>query len=269
MRLQVLPARTGLAWLSTGVRTFARQPLALVGLFLMYVFGIGLVATLLPWIGPLIALLLVPAGTVGLMAVSHAVMRQSFPRPGLLLVALRGDAGRRRAMLALGVFYVAGLLAAVAAASLLDGGTMAQWLSSGQPPTPESIKQQPALPLALGVMMVLQLLLTALMWFAPALVHWRGVPALKSLFFSAVVFWRNWRAFTVFGLASGGALMGVVLLTTLIGTALGSTTLAAALLQFVVLVATALGFPCMMASFIDCFGEPEAESGAAPRASSN
>ena len=44
-------------------------------------------------------------------------------------------------------------------------------------------------------------------WFAPLLAAWDGVGAAKSLFFSFVASWRNWRAFTVYGLAL--ALVGV------------------------------------------------------------
>jgi hypothetical protein len=35
MKLHLVPARTGLAWVKLGMRTFLRQPLALAGLFFM------------------------------------------------------------------------------------------------------------------------------------------------------------------------------------------------------------------------------------------
>ena len=38
-------------------------------------------------------------------------------------------------------------------------------------------------------------------WFAPLLTLWDDVAAGKSVFFSFVASWRNWRAFTVYGLA--------------------------------------------------------------------
>ena len=46
-------------------------------------------------------------------------------------------------------------------------------------------------------------------WFAPLLVAWDGVPALKSVFFSFVASLRNWRAFAAYGLAV--AMVGVVI----------------------------------------------------------
>ena len=36
MKLNIVPPRTGLAWVRAGMRTFLRQPLALSGLFFMY-----------------------------------------------------------------------------------------------------------------------------------------------------------------------------------------------------------------------------------------
>jgi hypothetical protein len=50
-------------------------------------------------------------------------------------------------------------------------------------------------------------------WFSPLLTAWSGVSATKSLFFSLVACWRNWRAFTVYGLALG---MGFVLIPGLV-----------------------------------------------------
>ena len=36
MKLNLVPARTGVLWVKLGIRTFFRQPLALAGLFFMF-----------------------------------------------------------------------------------------------------------------------------------------------------------------------------------------------------------------------------------------
>ena len=36
MQLNIVPARTGMAWATQGVRTFWRQPLAMIGLFFLF-----------------------------------------------------------------------------------------------------------------------------------------------------------------------------------------------------------------------------------------
>ncbi len=51
-------------------------------------------------------------------------------------------------------------------------------------------------------------------WFAPFLVGWDRVSPLKSLFFSMVASWRNWRAlgmFTLGALLVAGIMPGLIL----------------------------------------------------------
>ena len=47
---------------------------------------------------------------------------------------------------------------------------------------------------------VIYLPIAMLMWYAPMLVAWHGLPVGKALFFSLVAVWRNRAAFTVYGL---------------------------------------------------------------------
>ena len=265
MKLHVLPAQAGVDWFKAGVRLFLRQPLALAGLFFMFFLFTGLLAMLVPLLGPLLALALVPAGTVGMMAACHEVAQQRPPMPAVLLTALRTDAPRRRAVLVLGAVYVSGLLLAMLAAMLTEGGALLRELMAAPDQAAAQAllrERQRELLAPMAVMMTLQLLLTALLWFAPALVHWRRVPALKSLFFSAVVFWRNWRAFALFALASGGAMLALVAAVMLLGGALGQPALALRLAQPLALLFTVISFPCMLLSFQDCFGPLEDEAAA-------
>ena len=60
MRLNEVNARTGLAWVKAGVRTFWRQPLAMSGLFFMFMAAMS-VAGVLPYLGSALALALLPA----------------------------------------------------------------------------------------------------------------------------------------------------------------------------------------------------------------
>jgi hypothetical protein len=39
MKLNLLPAKTGLRWIKQGIRLFFRQPLAMSGLFFMFMAG--------------------------------------------------------------------------------------------------------------------------------------------------------------------------------------------------------------------------------------
>ena len=57
MKLQLVPARTGIVWVKLGIQTFFRQPLALSGLFFMFLAVMSL-AGMVPVIGLALALAL-------------------------------------------------------------------------------------------------------------------------------------------------------------------------------------------------------------------
>ena len=50
MKLKIVPPRTGIQWVKSGVLTFFRQPLALSGLFFMFV-AVMSVVSLVPVVG--------------------------------------------------------------------------------------------------------------------------------------------------------------------------------------------------------------------------
>ena len=89
MKLKPVPAKTGLLWVRQGITTFARQPLALSGLFLLYMLALSLLSAL-PVIGNLLALALLPATTLGLMVATREADSGKFPMPALLASAFAG-----------------------------------------------------------------------------------------------------------------------------------------------------------------------------------
>ena len=72
MKLNVVDARRGSQWVRQGIRVFWKQPIAMSGLFFIFMAIMSLSA-LLPFIGSFIALTLLPAATLGLMAASREV----------------------------------------------------------------------------------------------------------------------------------------------------------------------------------------------------
>ena len=58
MKLNIVPARTGITWVKLGIQTFFKQPLALAGLFFMYMAAATL-ASLIPFVGVVLACLMV------------------------------------------------------------------------------------------------------------------------------------------------------------------------------------------------------------------
>lgn len=251
MQLNLVPARTGLAWAKQGVRMFFKQPLAMSGLFFMFMALLSL-ASLLPLIGSALALALIPAATLGLMAATQEAERGHFPMPAILATAFRAGRQRARAMMVLGAYYALGFVLILGASSLVDGGEFARLYLFGGKIT-EEVVNRPAFQWALWTAMLLHLPLSLMFWHAPALVHWHAISPAKALFFSAMACWKNFGAYAVFGLVWFGLLLVVGLSVTLLATLLGSPEFAAMAMFPAVLVLVAMFFASLYFTFQGSF----------------
>ena len=241
MKLNIVPARTGIQWVKLGVHTFFRQPLALAGLFFMFSMGV-FVLSVIPLICPVVAVILMPAATLGMIAATAEAAQGRFPMPWVLVSAFRAGHKRGKAMLVLGAIYAVVLLVIVMLTSLL--------VAPIQPSGPPATSADAAVPVeahpALFVAMALQLPFAVLFAHAPALVHWYGVSPVKSLFFSAVAFWRNLGAFVMFGVTwllfmfAAGAVLSIVF--ALFGTAPTPQAMAPVALLMLAMMSTSMYF---------------------------
>jgi hypothetical protein len=254
MLLQTVPARQGLQWALHGMRTFWRQPLAMSGLFFLFLALISLVS-MLPLIGGALALVLMPAFTVGLMAASQTASEGQFPMPATLWQALRFGP-RRRAMLQLGALYAGGFLLLMGLSVLVDGGQFARVYLAGEPMRAELV-QTDSFQSALWVSMLLYIPLSMLFWHAPALVFWQGVPAVKSLFFSWMACWRNKGAFVVYTLAWAALFGASAVLAMLAASLMGDVQMTLSILMPLALLVTAMFFTSMLFTVKDCFSATE------------
>ena len=214
MKLNVVEARTGSKWVRQGIRVFWKQPIAMSGLFFLFMAIMSLSA-LLPIVGSFIALTLLPAATLGLMAASREVDLGKFPMPTILAIAFRASQERKRDMAILGLLYALGFVGVMGISALMDGGGFAKLYLVGGKLDAETI-MDPNFQNAMWLSLLLYMPLSMVFWHAPALVHWHGVPALKSLFFSTVACLRNWRAFLVFGLMWTVVFMSTALILSLV-----------------------------------------------------
>lgn len=251
MKLNIVPARTGLIWVRLGIQTFWRQPLAMSGLFFMFMAMLSVV-TVVPLIGVVLALVLLPAATLGLMVGTEQASQGKFPMPSVLISGFRTGAQRMRAMLVLGALYATGFLGLMGLSALIDGGQFASLYLIGGKIT-EEVVMQGSFQAAMWVAMALHTLLSLLFWHAPALVHWHGVPPVKSLFFSAMASYKNFGAFAVFGATWAGLLMLAAIVVSLIASLLASPALAVMLLLPVALVIMAMFFSSIYFTFRDSF----------------
>ena len=251
MKLHIVPARTGITWVKLGIRTFFRQPLALSGLFFMFLAVMSL-ASMVPVIGLGLAMALLPACTLGLMAASKEAHAGNFPMPMVFLSAFRAGRQQLRAMLTLGVMYGIGLAVVMGITALFDDGRFAASYLAGSAPSID-MARDPDSRSAMMAFLLLQLPLSLMFWHAPALVHWHQVPPLKSVFFSLVACLRNLLAFIVFGLMWIGITMLLIVAVSLLTGILGNPQVAGVVLLPGTLMIAAMIFTSTYFSFRDCF----------------
>ncbi len=251
MRLNIVPARTGMLWVKQGLRTFFKQPLALSGLFLMFIITVSL-GSLIPYLGNILALTVLPAATLGLMAATREAEQGKFPMPLILISAFRGSKQQSRAMWVLGVIYALGFLTVLGISALLDGGQFARLYLVGGNLSPEMI-QSAEFQLALYAAMTVYLPLSLLFWHAPALVHWHGISPLKSLFFSAVACLKNFGAMTVFSLTWLGLFLGIGFMLIMVSALLGQPELMGVLMLPTTMLLGSMFFTSIYFTFRDSF----------------
>ena len=253
MKLHIVPPRTGITWVKLGFKTFLQQPLAMSGLFFMFMALLS-IASLLPFIGAAVALALLPAATLGLMAATQEATKGKFPMPSILISAFRAGKQRLKDMLVLGALYAAGFLAIMAVVSLIDGGQFAKLYLVGGKITEELVMQKD-FQIAMWVTLIFYLPLSLTFWHAPALVHWCGMSPVKSLFFSFMACYKNFGAFTVYGFAWMGIFMLTILAVTVLAALLGSPAFAGVAMFPIALVIFAMFFTSIYFTFRDSFEE--------------
>ena len=256
MKLKIVPARMGIQWVKLGILTFFKQPLALAGLFFMFM-AVMSVLSIVPLLGSALALALLPGTTLGLMAATQEATKGKFPMPSILISAFRAGQKQLRAMLVLGAIYAVGFLLVMGVSALIDGGALARMYLVGGSITRDML-MAPEFQTAMLVTMALYLPLSLLFWHAPALVHWHGVAPVKSLFFSGVACLRNFWAFTVFGVAWMAVFMVAGLVLTSLAGAIGGPTAAATIMFPAAMLMAAMFFTSIYFTYRDSF-EPGQE----------
>jgi hypothetical protein len=198
MQARRLPARHGFLWLIASFKIFRSNPPLMTALTMGYMFVVVAV-NLLPLIGPFLLPLALPSLIVVLANGCRAIQRGG----GVGSVALTfGVQQRRVELVRLGGLHLIGSLVILIASSIMEGGPIAL-VGPGKTVDEEEMVA------AMARLMIVALPVVAAFWFAPLLTAWDDVSPAKSVFFSFVASWRNWRAFAVYGLAA--ALVAVIL----------------------------------------------------------
>jgi len=252
MQARIVTAAGGARWLAEGWRLFRAAPLG----WLAAVFGYWLLMTVvsvLPLVGVAAAAILVPAFSVGFMALARAAGRGGSLELGLLFDGFRNEP---QTQMVLGVVYLACLALLLSASMLVDDGALARWMVTGRRP-PEEVLQSEAFVGALATAAALYLPVMMAFWFAPPLAAWHGTGAAKALFFSFAASIMNWRAFLAYGAVTAIAtlLLPFLALTLLSVASSGALRAPVATLVFpLLLIMLPTLFASFYASYRDVFG---------------
>jgi hypothetical protein len=256
--MRIVPAKSGAAWLVRGFALFRKNPPT----WLLLVFAYWLTAALLgqlPYAGPALSMVLLPAFTMIFMALCAALEAGAPLSAGLVLDAFRT---RFRNLAVLGVLYLVSIVLVLAIASIADDGALLEWALAGREPSQEAIMDGRASRALLAAALAGTPVVLAF-WFAPPLVGWGGMSAVQSLFYSFFAAWRNWRAFLVYGavlMLAGVALLAVLAMVAVLARG------RADVLRSSMLLATVLSLPILFGSFYASYRDVFPQARIAPLA---
>jgi hypothetical protein len=258
MRLLTVPSRQGIAWLRQGFAIFVRQPLAFSVLFALFMTAL-FVAMLLPVVGALLLLAVLPLATLGFMVATRSAVAGGPVTPRAFAEPLQQGRPRTLAMLKLGVAYAAASAVGVTLAGWIDGGALDEAMdalasANGNPVEAAQRFADPRVELGLIARLAIAALLAVPFWHAPALIHWGGQGVAQSLFSSTVAIWRNKGAFSVYALAWTGLVVGFGVGALLLFGLLGMPQLAAFALMPATLLFSTVFYVSLWFTFADCFG---------------
>lgn len=258
MILQTVPARHGSLWVRQGFAAFARQPLAFGALFATFMFSV-FVATLLPVVGSLLLLILLPLVTLGFMLATRRALDGVAPLPPVFWEPLRQTPRQRLVLLQLCLLYAVCTFIVMWLSDVVDGGALDALmgaLSSSEKVTPDVVNQRLSDPnLRDGLLFRFGFagLLSIPFWHAPALVHWDGHGAAKALFSSSIAVWRNKGAFTVYALTWLGVILGFTMVASLVFGLIGQPQWIALAAMPASLLFSTVFYVSLYFTFADCF----------------
>lgn len=196
MQARRFPFRQGWFWLIEGARLWRRNPAVLIFASFTYMLLLLLLSAV-PLIGQVMAYLLMPIMSLGVLNTCRAIDEGRKTGPDLLFSGFRTPMAPQ--LMIIGAIYYAASFAVLFASALFDDGTLLRIVSGSEAFDPEA--DLPNMGNALLVAVVLSLPVLATYWFAPVLAGWWRVPAVKAMFFSFYACLQNWRPLVGFALA--------------------------------------------------------------------
>ena len=252
--MEKIPANTGINWIRQGFAIFRKQPAELAMLFLLYML-LMFSLSLIPLIGQLLPLLLVPVFSMAFMQACVQIEAGKKVLPSVLLTGFRSPA--LGTLLRLGLLYLLAAVLAIAASALVDDGMF--WkLMSGQISADEEKLPMNDLPLAMMVAGLVYTPFAMAFWHAAPLAAWQRMGLFKAVFYSFFAVRRCGMAFLAYGL--GWVVIGVALpavVSAVLSLLLGKTLVTVMLLTPLSVVLTIVMYCSFYPTYVEVFGQPE------------
>lgn len=250
-----LPASTGWLWIKQGFELFKQQPGGLTSLAMLYAM-LNLVLSIVPFIGQLAAIVLIPAFSVAFMQACADVEQGKRVVPALLLSGFRKPAFPK--LLAVGLLYVSAAALAIGLASLTSDGMLVKLLT-GKIAHDSAEARDANLGSALLLILAIGLPAAMAFCFAAPLIYFQNMGVGKSIFFSFFGVLRAFKTFVVFAVSQFGLML---LLTQIVGLIFGgSPTLLVMVMQIVLVLFSVLFHCAFYASYRQIFGSPVTPAG--------
>ena len=252
--LNVVPARTGIAWVKLGIKTFFKQPLALGGLFFLN-FALLQLLNLIPAIGFVLAFGLIPAFNAGMFVAVKLVEINKVPNPTTLFVAFKQSKEATKAIILLGAFYLVAYAVLITLFNLIyTDPSNAPLILEGK--LNGKVFGNSDFQTASLLVLFLQLPIGMLFWHAPALVHWHNVPPFKALFFSWMACFRNLPAMVIYVFCWIGVFILGGLVLSMLALLTDSITIVSFITPAIALLIIAMFFTSIYFTFKDSFITP-------------
>lgn len=268
MKLRLVPALQGWRWVQQGLLTAKAQPAAFLALVGLVTSGMLLLA-ILPGLGALLVLGLMPAVWMSFMLATHMATKGQRITPTVLLDPWRMPDAPKQEWVKLGAAYMAAMLLTMQLADLLGPGSEALQLAQEQAKELSDLVQDPTVQADALWRWGLTLPVSLLFWHTPALVLWGRIPVSKAIFFSAIASWRNLTAFAVYGLSWAAVALVVAMVIRAIAMLVPVAMLVEVLVVMIGMWTASAFYASLYFTVVDCFEAPNQEDKSPPAPSTN
>ena len=267
LHLHTVAARGGLDWLRSAFAVFARRPLALTLMFVVFLVS-SLLLLAVPLLGTVVVMMALPLLSLGFMVATRSALQGGPVHPGLFIAPLRGEERTRQRLLQLCVIYGLITVMIIALADAVDGGRFERLQvllatperSGVENAELEALFADPRLSWGMIVRFGLAALLAIPFWHAPALVLWGDQGVGQSLFSSTLAVWRNRGAMFVYLAGWAGLIAAFGLAIGLLFGLLGTRQLVGVVAMPAMLMFTCVFYVSLYFTFTACFGEGRADA---------